>query len=44
MDLHTMTIFQTVAKSGSFSAAAQELNYAQSNIPAPGLRGQTIPF
>ncbi len=32
MDLHTMKIFQAVAKSGSFSAAALELNYAQSNI------------
>lgn len=32
MDIQTMRIFQTVAKAGSFSAAAHELNYAQSNI------------
>lgn len=32
MDLQTMRIFQSVAKCGSFSAAAHELNYAQSNI------------
>lgn len=33
MDIQSMRIFQTVAKTGSFSAAAHELNYAQSNIP-----------
>lgn len=32
MDIQTMRIFQTVAKEGSFSAAAHTLNYAQSNI------------
>lgn len=32
MDIQTMRIFQTVAKEGSFSAAAHHLNYAQSNI------------
>jgi len=32
MDIQTMKIFQTVAKKGSFSAAAGILNYAQSNI------------
>lgn len=32
MDIQTMRIFQTVAKEGSFSAAAHQLNYAQSNI------------
>jgi DNA-binding transcriptional LysR family regulator len=32
MDLHTLTIFQTVAKLGSISQAARELQYAQSNI------------
>ena len=32
MDIQTMRIFQMVAKTGSFSAAANELNYAQSNI------------
>ncbi|MGG3449585.1 LysR family transcriptional regulator [Domibacillus aminovorans] len=32
MDLHTLKIFQTVAKLGSISKAARELNYAQSNI------------
>lgn len=32
MDIQTMRIFQEVAKKGSFSAAAHELNYAQSNI------------
>lgn len=32
MDLHTLKIFQTVAKRGSISQAARELQYAQSNI------------
>lgn len=32
MDIQTMRIFQAVAKAGSFSAAANALNYAQSNI------------
>jgi len=32
MDLHTLKIFQTVAKTGSISQAARELQYAQSNI------------
>lgn len=32
MDIQTMRIFQTIAKEGSFSAAAHTLNYAQSNI------------
>ncbi|MCM3444279.1 LysR family transcriptional regulator [Metabacillus halosaccharovorans] len=32
MDLHTLKIFQTVAKKGSISQAARELQYAQSNI------------
>lgn len=32
MDLHTLKIFQTVAKLGSISHAARELQYAQSNI------------
>ncbi|MCM2534783.1 LysR family transcriptional regulator [Neobacillus pocheonensis] len=32
MDLHTLKIFQTVAKLGSISQAARELQYAQSNI------------
>ena len=32
MDLHTLKIFQTVAKMGSISQAARELQYAQSNI------------
>jgi DNA-binding transcriptional LysR family regulator len=32
MDLHTLKIFQTVAKHGSISQAARELQYAQSNI------------
>lgn len=32
MDLHTLKIFQTVAKVGSISQAARELQYAQSNI------------
>lgn len=32
MDLHTLKIFQTVAKSGSISQAARDLQYAQSNI------------
>lgn len=32
MDIQTMRIFQKVAKEGSFSAAAHQLNYAQSNI------------
>lgn len=32
MDIQTIRIFQTVAKEGSFSAAAHQLNYAQSNI------------
>lgn len=32
MDLHTLKIFKTVAKLGSISQAARELQYAQSNI------------
>ncbi|MDR7003042.1 LysR family transcriptional regulator [Neobacillus niacini] len=32
MDLHSLKIFQTVAKLGSISQAARELQYAQSNI------------
>ncbi|KKI89995.1 LysR family transcriptional regulator [Bacillus sp. SA1-12] len=32
MDLHSLKIFQTVAKLGSISHAARELQYAQSNI------------
>lgn len=32
MDLHTLKIFQAVAKLGSISQAARELQYAQSNI------------
>ncbi|UUI04360.1 LysR family transcriptional regulator [Oceanobacillus jeddahense] len=32
MDLHLLNIFHTVAKSGSISQAAKELQYAQSNI------------
>lgn len=32
MDLQALKIFQAVAKRGSFSGAARELNYAQSNI------------
>jgi DNA-binding transcriptional LysR family regulator len=32
MDLHALKIFQTVAKLGSISQAARELQYAQSNI------------
>ncbi|PMC33871.1 LysR family transcriptional regulator [Bacillus sp. UMB0899] len=32
MDLHTLKIFQTVAKKGSISQAARDLQYAQSNI------------
>ncbi|WP_054860461.1 LysR substrate-binding domain-containing protein [Gracilibacillus sp. JCM 18860] len=32
MDLHTLKIFQTVARLGSISQAARELQYAQSNI------------
>jgi LysR family transcriptional regulator, cell division regulator len=32
VDLHTLKIFQTVAKLGSISQAARELKYAQSNI------------
>ncbi len=32
MDLQELKVFQTVAKTGSFSQAARELNYAQSNI------------
>ncbi|MED3960872.1 LysR family transcriptional regulator [Niallia taxi] len=32
MDLRTLKIFQTIAKQGSLSNAARELNYAQSNI------------
>src|SRR5690348_880591 len=32
MDLHTLKIFQTVAKLGSISQAARELKYEQSNI------------
>ncbi|WHY55946.1 LysR family transcriptional regulator [Peribacillus simplex] len=32
MDLHSLKIFQSVAKMGSISQAARELQYAQSNI------------
>lgn len=32
MDLQALKVFQTVAKMGSISGAARELNYAQSNI------------
>lgn len=32
MDLRSLTIFQTVARLGSVSAAARELNYVQSNV------------
>ncbi|MGG3468489.1 LysR family transcriptional regulator [Neobacillus pocheonensis] len=32
MDLHTLKVFQTVARLGSISHAARELQYAQSNI------------
>lgn len=32
MDLHSLKIFQTVARLGSISKAARELQYAQSNI------------
>jgi LysR family transcriptional regulator, cell division regulator len=32
LDLHTLKIFQSVAKMGSISQAARELQYAQSNI------------
>lgn len=32
MDLQELMVFQTVAKTGSISQAARELNYAQSNI------------
>ena len=32
MDLQELKVFQTVAKTGSISQAARELNYAQSNI------------
>ncbi|AQQ55533.1 LysR family transcriptional regulator [Planococcus lenghuensis] len=32
MDLQALKVFQTVAKMGTISAAARELNYAQSNI------------
>lgn len=32
MDLHTLKIFETVARLGSISLAARELQYAQSNI------------
>ncbi|MCM3217725.1 LysR family transcriptional regulator [Niallia taxi] len=32
MELRTLKIFQSIAKQGSFSNAARELNYAQSNI------------
>ncbi|MDF2987449.1 MAG: gltR 1 [Eubacterium sp.] len=32
MDFQALVIYRSVAKSGSFSAAAHELNYAQSNI------------
>lgn len=32
MDIQTLKIYNSVAKLGSFSAAAQDLNYAQSNI------------
>ncbi len=34
MDLQALKIFQVVAETGSISKAAQELNYAQSNISA----------
>ncbi|MCS7463698.1 LysR family transcriptional regulator [Paenibacillus doosanensis] len=32
MDLHALKIFQTVTQTGSITRAAQELNYAQSNV------------
>ena len=32
MDIQALKVFRTVAQNGSFSAAAQEMNYAQSNI------------
>lgn len=32
MDFHALKVFQAVAKGGSISQAARELNYAQSNI------------
>ena len=32
VELKSLTIFQTVARLGSVSAAARELNYVQSNI------------
>jgi LysR family transcriptional regulator, cell division regulator len=32
MDLHSLKIFQTVARLGSITQAAKELKYAQSNI------------
>lgn len=32
MDIHSLQIFKAIADSGSFSAAAHQLNYAQSNI------------
>ena len=34
MDLQSLLFFRTVAKSGSISKAAKELNYAQSNLTA----------
>lgn len=32
MDLHALKVFQTVSRTGSITRAAQELNYAQSNV------------
>lgn len=32
MDIHSLRIFKAIADGGSFSAAAHQLNYAQSNI------------
>ncbi|WP_028552347.1 LysR family transcriptional regulator [Paenibacillus sp. UNC451MF] len=32
MDLHALKVFQTVSRTGSITKAAQELNYAQSNV------------
>lgn len=32
MDLHALKVFQLVARMGSISSAARELNFAQSNI------------
>ncbi|MFE5321335.1 LysR family transcriptional regulator [Paenibacillus sp. NPDC056579] len=32
MDLHALKVFQTVSQTGSITRAAQELNYAQSNV------------